>query len=155
MDQSPLQGLYSLLYCLLALGYQSFLVLLQIKYFILEGALHVISSVLEKLEVRTILFRRSALSRSFISFYKNIAILLSPPKKGVSELMDRVVLVFDFGEVVEVELSQEGAVVAVPEMFGQEGAAEFVGLVDHEGGVAGGPADEALVLGLAEDEGEF
>ena len=27
--------------------------------------------------------------------------------------------------------------------------------MDHERGVAGGPADEGLVLGLTEDEGEF
>ena len=69
--------------------------------------------------------------------------------------MDGVVLVFDFGEVVEIELSEEGAVVAVAEVFGQEGAAEFVGLMDNERGVAGGPANEALVLGLTEDEGKF
>ena len=118
MDQSPLQGLYSLFYCLLALGYQSLLVLLQIKYFILEGTFQGFCILLEELEVRTILLGGPALSCISISFYKSIAILLSPPKKRVSELMDRVVLAFDFGEIVEVELTDEGAVVAMTEVFG-------------------------------------
>ena len=52
-------------------------------------------------------------------------------------------------------MPEEGAVVTVAEVFGQEGTAEFVGLVNHEGGVAGGPANEALVLGLVENKGKF
>ena len=57
-----------------------------------------------------------------------------------------VVVGLVLGEGVEVELSQEGAVVAVPEVKGQEDPAELARLMHHESLAPLRPADQIAVL---------
>ena len=60
--------------------------------------------------------------------------------------MDVVVVEFGLDEVVEVELSEEGAVVVVPEVLGEKGAAKLIGPVHHKGRIALGPSNQMLVF---------
>ena len=67
-------------------------------------------------------------------------------EERVLELMDVVVVEFGFDEVVEVELSEEGAVVVVSEVLGEESATELIGSVHHKGRIALSPPDQVLML---------
>jgi hypothetical protein len=84
-----------------------------------------------------------------------MALMLSSQKERVLELVSRSRVSDNLSEVVEVELTQKGTVVIVPEVFRQQFSCELEGFVDGEDHSAGQPADHELVFLLIKYGGEF
>ena len=74
-------------------------------------------------------------------------VLLSAGEEGVLE-DEHVVVLFDFVEVVHVELPHEGAEVGVPEVLGEDFLGEGEGVDDDEPDVILVPAYDAFVVGV-------
>ena len=84
----------------------------------------------------------------FLSFYHWVVVFFTFPEEGVFEFMNWIILGFIFGEVVEIELSEEWAIIIMSEILWQKSAAKFIWLVDCESFLRRWPAYEVLVIGV-------